>query len=27
VQPEFAGLFTDEEVETAGQRLVQLGYH
>lgn len=26
LKPEFAGLFADEEVETARQRLAQLGY-
>jgi len=26
LKPEFAGLFTDEEIETARQRLAQLGY-
>ena len=26
LKPEFVGLFTDEEVETARQRLAQLGY-
>jgi hypothetical protein len=27
LKPDFARLFTDEEVETARQRLAQLGYH
>jgi hypothetical protein len=27
VQPKFAALFTDDEIEIARQRLDQLGYH